>query len=181
MDPRGRPGQLKTRNYTRIENERRWLVRDPPQSELYTLIEDVYVDDTRIRLRRLTRFPQGERAYKLTKKFASNDPSSRAMVSIYLDSGEYDVLARSLVGFALVKKRFYVEGFGVDVFEGALAGLVLAEIEADTLDELNAIAQPSFAIGEVTRDAFFDGGNLCRTTREELRAKLSDGTSPSAT
>ena len=36
--------------------------------------------------------------------------------------------------------RYRIDGFGVDVFEGRHAGLILAEVEAETLEALHALA-----------------------------------------
>ena len=56
---------------------------------------------------------------------------------------------------------------------GELEGLVLCETAAEGLDELMRIELPAFATREVTEDPFFTGGNLCRTTREDLLRKLA--------
>ena len=53
--------------------------------------------------------------------------------------------------------------WGVDVFGGPLAGLVLAEREFDSDAELRAAAPPEFAALEVTDDVAFSGGALATT------------------
>lgn len=63
--------------------------------------------------------------------------------------------------------------FSIDVFEGELAGLILCECEALSLEELMAIEPPLYATAEVTEDAFFTGGNLSRTSCSDLKRKLS--------
>jgi CYTH domain-containing protein len=82
----------------------------------------------------------------------------------------------SLEGDRLNKIRHYHNHLGrvfsIDVFEGALAGLILCETEAEGLDELMSAVPPRYAQLEVTEDAFFTGGNLCRTKRAELLDKL---------
>ena len=51
----------------------------------------------------------------------------------------------------------------------------MCEVEADSLEELMAIEPPPYARHEVTADPFFTGGNLCRTSRADLLAKLITG------
>ena len=51
-------------------------------------------------------------------------------------------------------------GFAIDVFERALAGLILAEISADDDAALTAIVVPPWCIVEVTEDVAYAGGTL---------------------
>ena len=55
----------------------------------------------------------------------------------------------------------------------SLEGLVMCESEAEVLEDLMLAEPPPFARHEVTEDSFFQGGNLSRTTREDLSRKLS--------
>jgi CYTH domain-containing protein len=50
----------------------------------------------------------------------------------------------------------------VDVFEGALAGLVMAEAEFDGAEAMAAYPMPDFAWREVTDDIRYTGGELAR-------------------
>ena len=166
--------------YTRIEYERRFLLL--PQADWRSAVapysktfEDRYLRNTRLRLRVLTDSDTGRRVIKLTKKFESSSPYQRRISRILLSAEEYELIAR-LEGYSLKKTRYYSyhlkRVFSIDVFEGALEGLVLCETEADGLAELMAVGLPSYAGAEVTEDAFFEGGNLCRTTRDELMRRL---------
>ncbi len=48
----------------------------------------------------------------------------------------------------------------VDVFEGSLDGLVMAEAEFDSDDAMIAFPSPPFALREVTDDPRYTGGML---------------------
>ena len=123
------------------------------------LIEDRYLPGTGLRLRRVTA-PDGSVVHKLGKKYRGTSLSSRPMTNIYLDAAEYAALA-GLPAALLVKRRHDVGGgFAIDVFEGALAGLMLAEISADDGAELAAIVLPSWCSVEVTEDVAYAGGTL---------------------
>ena len=155
--------------YAQIERERRWLVRpdaDPEAEALRCLlIEDRYVDGTRLRLRRMTDLATGERAHKLSRKYEAPDPLARPIVTAYLTSGEHAVFA-ALPARELSKRRYTVrEGdrfFNVDRFEGTLAGLSLTEIEQEDDAALRILEPPQWAGREVSHDLCYQGGALAR-------------------
>jgi CYTH domain-containing protein len=178
---RSRPMSANDSKYTRIEYERRFLVRadsgwldrvDP----VPRVIDDKYLRDTRLRLRIVTESQSGHRTIKLTKKAESASPYFTTISRILLSPHEY-VLFDAIAGDRLTKRRFYYtergRRFAIDRFEDALEGLVLCEIEADALDDLMGIDAPDFVQQEVTEDPFFNGSNLCRTTWEDLLARLA--------
>jgi CYTH domain-containing protein len=152
--------------YAKVERERRFLVSPgalPALSADYAHYEDLYLAGTQLRLRVMTEQPSGRVIYKLTQKQQAADPRVRHITTLYLPEHEHRLLS-SLVGVRLAKRRHRAESgglaWGVDLFEGALAGLVLAEREFDSEAELSAAAAPAFAALEVTDDAAFTGGAL---------------------
>jgi len=184
-------------DYTRLEFERRFLVDrarlDLGALESYSkLLEDIYFDFGRMRLRRQTDSDTGLVKFKLTKKFdfseeiaktngapvRSRDAAPghvRRIVSTWLSEGEYNAFA-ALGGRALRKRRHYYKpkrlSYGVDVFEAELRGLILCEWEGDTEQNVFAIPAPEFTTIEVTNDPFFTGGNLSRVTAPDLASKI---------
>jgi CYTH domain-containing protein len=167
--------------YTKVEYERRFLVS--PQADWRSVVEpysktfeDKYLRDTRLRLRILTDSDTGRRIIKLTKKFESASPYYRTISRIILSPQEYE-LFDGLAGDQLKKTRYYHNYLGrvfsIDVFEGALDGLVLCEVEAEEFEYLMLAKPPIYTRHEVTEDLFFTGGNLCRVTNAELHRKLS--------
>jgi CYTH domain-containing protein len=167
--------------YTRIEFERRFLVRADARwadrvDPVSRVIDDKYLRDTRLRLRIVTESQSGHRTIKLTKKAESSSPYFTTISRIVLSPHEYRLLD-AIDGDRLTKRRFYYtqhgRRFAIDRFEDALEGLVMCEVEADGLGELMGIEPPDFVEREVTKDPFFTGANLCRTTREDLLARLA--------
>ncbi|MGY5106960.1 hypothetical protein [Streptomyces sp. 900105245] len=63
---------------------------------------------------------------------------------------------------------------GVDVFDGRLQGLVLAEAEFTTDEEARSFVPPAECVVEVTNDARFTGGPLVQTSRQELLGWLAE-------
>jgi CYTH domain-containing protein len=92
---------------------------------------------------------------------------------MYLTQAEFHVLAQ-LPARKLTKTRFSVPPFGVEVFEGLLQGLIMAEAEFDSATAANALAVPSFVAGEVSTDERFTGGQLVRASRQDLQSWLLD-------
>jgi CYTH domain-containing protein len=143
--------------YARIEWERRWLVdaarRPPLEGWWMTLIEDRYIEGTRMRLRRMSRPDLGEVKWKLTKKYESHDAEARPIVTSYLVEPEYEVL-RALPARELVKRRYHVPFDGrywsLDIFEGPLHGLETVECEAEDATSLTALMPPDWALREIT-------------------------------
>ncbi|HYY42687.1 MAG TPA: hypothetical protein VE775_08160 [Pyrinomonadaceae bacterium] len=167
--------------YARIERERRYLLREfPPGLErnaYHTQIFDNYITDTRLRLRKIREPYKREWTWKLSQKFAP-DPAdlSRTLISnIYLSQYEYEQLA-VFEGNELRKNRYPYEHDGrtyaIDVFLGPLWGLILAESEFATDEEMAAAAPLPFAVLEVTNDELFTGGRLVHLTSDEIRAEL---------
>lgn len=149
--------------YSLVERERRFLVDaatmptlDPATARL---IEDRYLPGTELRLRRVTA-PGAAPIFKLGKKYSGTALSTRPMTNIYLDVAEYEMLA-ALPAATLTKRRHDAGGgFVIDVFEDALAGLVLAEVAADDDAALGAVTVPAWCAREVTDDPAYAGGTL---------------------
>ena len=103
--------------------------------------------------------------FKLTKKYPADSLDAQPIVSVFLSRDEYDALL-GLPGDELVKTRRYDEIggvlFSVDVFEGAHAGLILCEAEADSADALGHIVPPPYVSREVTHEVAYTGGELAR-------------------
>jgi CYTH domain-containing protein len=152
--------------YAWVERERRWICPEVPWARVVTTerITDLYVTGTRLRLREAIPQDGGAPLRRLGRK-ADVSPAVRLLTSIYLSPEEFALLS-DLPGEILRKTRHRlaaVEGAAqicVDVFEGALEGLILAEAEFDDMATLAAFPAPDFALREVTEDVRYSGGEL---------------------
>jgi len=165
--------------YARAEIERRWILSEPPDPTEAVAVRhlvDRYIIGTRLRLR-LQVEEGGPTLRKFTQKLPDPEPRTRGrqglLTNTYLSEDEYDVLA-ALPALELRKTRYSVAPFGVDVFEGPRAGLVLAEIEFPTEDEADRSPIPATSVVEVSHDPRFTGGRLVRTGADELRSWLRE-------
>ncbi len=163
-----------TRKYARLELERRFrLSRFPEQldpSDFHRL-HDLFISGTYVRLRRVERPDGGFVIAKLGQKIPDfhlpDDPRVREMTTIYLKENQSQVFD-GLPGTRSVKRRYYVIDnrytFAIDVYESpkTASGLMIAEVEADTLSELNQIGLPIWADCEVTSDPGWSAFCLAR-------------------
>ena len=145
--------------------ERRFLVDSRNLPELKPtdarLIEDLYIDGGRLRLRKTTMPGGAEPEFKLAKKYAAENPMIGPMTNLYLNAEEYQALS-ILPGARLRKRRHKVGAFVVDVFEGGLKGLVLAECEATNRMAAMAFDVPAWCVREVTTEPEFTGWRLAQ-------------------
>ncbi|MDI2127551.1 hypothetical protein [Yinghuangia seranimata] len=163
--------------YALVERERRFLLAGPPDLAAVTVartITDRYVHGTRLRLRRVD-YADGRVELKLTQKVPAGLPGAvRGLITnTYLSPAEYDVLA-ALPADVLRKSRLSVPPLGVDVFEGPLRGLVVAEAEFATDEEAEAFPAPAASVAEVTDDPRLAGGRLVTASRTELLGWLAE-------
>jgi len=163
--------------YARIEFERRFLIASFPQGQPVVRmrrIADRYIEGTNLRLReqREDGLPS---VFKLTQKISAPDGTARQgyITTMYLQPDAYQVLAK-LSARTLTKRRYSVPPFGVDVFEGLLDGLILAEAEFNSAAEAEALAIPDFVSHEVSGDPRFTGGFLVSASRHDLETSLAD-------
>jgi hypothetical protein len=161
--------------YAQPEREQRWvLARRPDGLDRPVSILDLYIPGTRLRLRRME--TDTEVVYKLGQKVrpTPDDPELVRLTNMYLSESEYGSVAR-LGGAEIRKTRWrWMPGDGplvVDVFEGPLAGLVLAEVELGP-DEARR-QPPPLVVADVTNDDRFSGGRLAPITPAQLTALLA--------
>lgn len=162
--------------YARIERERRFLLREFPAGAAPVRIRrltDRYIAGTSLRLREQTEDGCAP-VYKLTQKIPMPDGGSQGSITtIYLTADEFRLLAQ-LPANVLCKTRHSIPPFGIDVFEGPLQGLIMAEAEFESEEEAAALPPPPFLFREVTSDPRFTGGSLACATPAELASWLAE-------
>jgi CYTH domain-containing protein len=157
--------------YARIERERRFLLnRFPSNPDVIRIsrISDYYINGTTLRLRE-QRQETGPTVFKLTQKLPApaNGAQQGFITTIYLTEAEFRVFAQ-LPANRLCKTRYSIPPFGIDKFEGALEGLLTAEVEFDSADAADALALPSWGLKEISTDNRFTGGILVRASRDDV-------------
>ena len=164
---------MASEKYAVGEFERRFLLSDiPPGVTNPRNIVDLYIDKTRLRLRAVE---QADTATRLKlghkRRLVATDPTAIMHTSMYLDSTEFDVLA-SLPSTRLAKTRWAIDIDGqpgsVDVFQEALTGLVIVEVDCEDRSRLDDFVPPAWAGPEVTGDEAFTGGALAGKSLGDL-------------
>ena len=165
----------------RLQRERRFLLRElPPEltrASPHLQITDNFITNTRLRLRQIREPLTRERVWMLTQKFALAPPdlSSSSVTDLYLTEYEYEVLA-VFEGNEIRKNRYPYEHesrtYAIDIYLGALRGLILAKTSFKTDDELNKFSLPPFAVLDVSNDEMFTGARLVNLTVEDILAEL---------
>jgi CYTH domain-containing protein len=161
--------------YAQVEREQRWILEELPHDlDQPVSIVDLYISDTRLRLRRMEQ--NGVAVYKLGQKVrvAEGQPEMVKLTNLYLSEQEHATVAQ-LAAAEIRKTRWRwsrPEGpMVVDEFQGRLAGLVLAELELRPDDP--RMTRPPLAVADVTDDDRFSGGTLARTSTADLLSLLA--------
>src|SRR6185436_20116496 len=114
-------------------------------------ITDNYITGSRLRIRKVRDPKTNKWTVKFTQKFPvdPNDLSRTVITNTYLNAVEAETLSMFNAN-EIRKNRYYFEyegrKFSVEMFLGDLFGLVLAEVEFDTDDEMKNFAKPHFAL-----------------------------------
>lgn len=164
--------------YARVERERRFLLNGLPEgltrTDPHMQITDNYITGTRLRIRKVRDPRTNKWTVKFTQKFAPDpkDLSHTIITNTYLTALEADTLS-VFEANEIRKNRYYLDfggrRFSVDMFLGDLLGLVLAETNFETDDEMKRLQTPSFALADVTNNEIFTGGRLCQLTFDDIR------------
>ncbi|NTW30858.1 MAG: hypothetical protein HGA33_06255 [Candidatus Moranbacteria bacterium] len=115
---------------------------------------------------------------EMTKKtiVEGTDSSRMEEQTIKLSDEEYAALA-GIGGKRVGKTRYLYEIDGhtaeVDVFDGALSGLILVDFEFETEAEKDAFLMPEFCLAEVTQEESIAGGFLAGKSYDDIAPGLS--------
>ncbi len=159
-----------------MEIERKFLadpsglnLNDYPSAELS---QGYLSTDPVIRIRR------SNDSFRLTVK--SDGLLAREEFEIALTPEQYQRLSAKVEGTFLTKTRYRIPcsedpklTIELDLFHGALEGLVYAEVEFDSVEAADRFNPPSWFLREVTEDGAYTNAALSRLTPEELAAFLS--------
>ena len=137
--------------YSALEIERRWLVDLTAAGDLTSMpsrtIEDLYIEGSRLRLRKVTQ-PDGACIFKFGKKYGKSSTLSEPVANLYLTAAEYEQLSR-LPGAAMSKRRYSLAGGALDIYERPRAGLAVFEIEFGDEEAARRYEPPHFVTREI--------------------------------
>ena len=145
------------------EIERKWLVRELPKlTELkHERIVQGYLaisfeEGVEVRIRRM-----GDKCFETVK---SQGGLMRDETEIEISQEQFLALWPSTEGRRLEKTRYTMKENGcqleLDVYQGSLTGLIVAEIEFGSAEESQRFSPPSWFGDEVTEDTHYKNNNL---------------------
>lgn len=161
--------------YSAAEIERRWLV-DVSQLDFALTdlpkrtIEDHYIADTHMRLRKVSASGQAP-VFKLGKKYVkATTGCTEQVVSIYLSEVEFTTMA-ALPGTHVSKLRYAVAEASLDVYQSPNAGLAIFEVEFASAVAASAYQPPAFVAQELTHDPRYCGYALSLTSGSKAASR----------
>lgn len=147
-------------------------VKNAPAKEIVDMYLPISAAHPTLRIRRA-----GER-YEITKKqpLRADDTSHQRETTVPLTAEEYAAFEH-LHAKRVVKTRYYYvhEGttYEFGVFKGALAGLILVDIEFERAEEKQNFVAPDFCLADVTQEDFIAGGMLAGKTYADIAKDLA--------
>jgi CYTH domain-containing protein len=146
-----------------MEIERKFLVPEPPadlgERDRIEIAQGYLAggeDGSEVRLRRA-----GERLWLTAKRGAG---MVRGEYEVKLSAEQFDTLWPATDGRRLIKTRYKIPlgelAIELDVYAGALKGLIVAEVEFPSVEAARGFAAPSWFGGEVTEDERFKNRRL---------------------
>src|SRR3989338_7355934 len=114
---------------------------------------------------------------EITKKqpVSEGDSSRQLETTIPLTKEEYAELSQ-LKGKRVQKTRYYYKennvNYEIDIFQDKLGGLVLVDVEFNSLENKSSFVAPDWCLVEVTQEEFIAGGVLAGKSYSDIENKL---------
>ena len=144
-----------------MEIERKFLIKDLPDLSKYE-----YHDLTQAYLNRdpVLRIRKEDEDYYFTYK--GKGLLAREEYNLPLNKESFDNLLPKAEGKVISKRRYLIPydkyTIELDVFEGDLAPLIMAEVEFESVEEANAFLGPDWFGEDVTEDRRYHNSNLSK-------------------
>lgn len=141
------------------EIERKFKVKDVPDLNAYPfkMLEQGYLN-----VNPVVRVRKEDDSYYLTYK--GKGFLEREEYNLLLNEASYNHLIAKTDGKIIRKRRYLIpyEKYTVelDIFEGELEGLVIAEVEFESVEEANSFTPPSWFGEDVTADKNYTNAHL---------------------
>lgn len=162
--------------------ERRFVLDDLPapltRASFHLQFFDNYITNTRLFLQRVRNPATKQWTRKLMQKYAlsATDLSHYAAAEIGLSAAEYEVLSVFEANELRYNRYFWQQencNLMIDMYlNRELWNLVLATVQFDTRERMQAFALPSFVKSEITHDKSFVGINLSNLSLSEIQKNL---------
>ena len=102
--------------------------------------------------------------YFLTYKYSRKDLEVNVCDEYELPITEecFNNLLNKIDGILIEKKRYFIDEIELDIFDGEHEGLMLAEVEFDSIEDANNYNKPSWLGEDVTKDKNYRNSYLSK-------------------
>jgi CYTH domain-containing protein len=166
----------------RTEFRRKYLIEALPEpltrASRHLQLFDNYITGTRMRIRTVRDPETKQWSWILQQRLAAEVSGITCLKigEIHLDEAEHTVF-EVFEGNEIRKNRYFHEfdgrAFAFDVYLGPLWGLNVASVEFADAESLERFEMPSFAVFDVTNNAFFLGENLVEKKFEDVQGEVA--------
>ena len=142
-----------------MEIERKFLIKELPDLRKYKYykIEQGYLSTSPV-----VRIRRKDDKYILTYK--GSGLMARQEIEAELTEEAYHHLLEKIDGYPITKKRYIIPldpyTIELDIFEGHMEGLVMAEVEFPSVEEANSFVPPEWFGEDVTDDRRYHNSNM---------------------
>ena len=134
-----------------MEIERKFLVKDIPDLSGISFSE---IEQGYICTKPVVRIRKRDDRYILTYK--GSGLMAHEEIEANISATDYENLSKKIDGHFITKRRYLIPydkyTIELDVFSGHMAGLVLAEVEFESVEEANCFQAPKWFAEDVTSD-----------------------------
>ena len=102
--------------------------------------------------------------YLLTYKYSKKDNEINVCNEVELPITEecFNNLLTKIEGNIIEKTRYFINEIELDIFEGKYEGLVLAEVEFESIEDANRYNKPNWLGEDVTKDKNYRNSYLAK-------------------
>lgn len=142
-----------------MEIERKFLIKELPDLSKYEFLE---IEQGYLSTNPVVRIRKKNDKYILTYK--GSGLFAREEIEANLTKEAYEHLATKIDGYLITKKRYLIPldpyTIELDVFEGHMEGLIMAEVEFPSVEEANSFTPPTWFGEDVTEDKRYHNSNM---------------------
>ena len=142
-----------------MEIERKFLIKELPDLSKYEFLE---IEQGYLSTNPVVRIRKKNDKYILTYK--GSGLFAREEIEANLTKEAYEHLSTKIDGYLITKKRYLIPldpyTSELDVFEGHMDGLIMAEVEFPSVEEANAFNPPTWFGEDVTEDKRYHNSNM---------------------
>lgn len=142
-----------------MEIERKFLIKELPDLSKYEFLE---IEQGYLSTNPVVRIRKKNDKYILTYK--GSGLFAREEIEANLTKEAYEHLATKIDGYLITKKRYLIPldpyTIELDVFEGHMDGLIMAEVEFPAVEEANSFNPPNWFGEDVTEDKRYHNSNM---------------------